>query len=87
MPNDFKEHPVTLTSIKEPYNPPLPEDESDDDGPALNAHGNVNGSEKRKRRAKRRAHELEDEAEGIWEYVKELVLRPGVAGGILGVGA
>ena len=30
--------------------------------------------------------ELEEEAEGIWEYVNDLVLRPGVAGGLLGVG-
>ena len=75
VPSDFKEHPATLTSIKEPL---VVDDEPEDDG---------TGNEKRKRRAKRRVHELEDEAEGVWDYVKDLVLRPGVAGGILGVGA
>ena len=75
VPSDFKEHPATITSVKEPL---VVEDEFEDDGTS---------NEKRKRRAKRRVHELEDEAEGVWEYVKDLVLRPGVAGGIFGVGA
>ncbi|THH05341.1 hypothetical protein EW145_g4869 [Phellinidium pouzarii] len=76
VPNNFKRDPATVTSESDPIID-FSSSEGDDE--------NVNGSEKRKRRVRRGLHEAEDEAEGIWEYAKEQLLRPGVAGGLIGV--
>lgn len=37
-------------------------------------------------KAKHYAHELEDEGFYLWNLIKHQLLRPGVAGGLLGVG-
>lgn len=53
-------------------------------------NSNTNGSAKRKER-KERAHEALDEYEeeglALWDRAKQTLLQPGVAGGVLGVGA
>ena len=77
---DFKEHPESVTSKA---NATLVF-ESDYEG---ENEGNANGSEKRKRRKERQSHDAQTEAEGLWVVVKERLLQPGVAGGLLGVGA
>lgn len=52
--------------------------------------GNTNGSAKRKER-KEHAHEAveeyEEEAVTLWNRAQQTLLQPGVAGGLLGVGA
>lgn len=50
---------------------------------------NTNGSQKRKERkerAKEFADEVEEESEELWARAKSTLLRPGVAGGIFGIG-
>lgn len=37
-------------------------------------------------KAKKYAHEIEDESFHLWNVAKQQLLRPGVAGGLLGVG-
>ncbi|KAH8115216.1 hypothetical protein DFH11DRAFT_1877008 [Phellopilus nigrolimitatus] len=73
--SDFKRDPATLTSEAEPFSGV---DEGDDDE-------NENGSAKRRRRARKAVDEAEHEAQGLWACAKEHLLRPGVAGGLLGV--
>ena len=77
---DFKEH---LESVTSKANATLVL-ESDYEG---ENEGNVNGSEKRKRRKERQSRDAQTEADGLWAVVKERLLQPGVAGGLLGVGA
>ena len=83
---DFKEHPESVTS-KANATLVLESDYEDGD------EGNVNGSEKRKRRKERQSHDAQTETEGqmevegLWAIAKERLLQPGVAGGLLGVGA
>ncbi|KAB5595448.1 hypothetical protein CTheo_1125 [Ceratobasidium theobromae] len=77
-PSDFKSNPHTVTSetTVRVY-------ESDDEG-----QGNRPGSSKRraaKDRAHKGFHEAEQEGLYLWAQFKERVLRPGTAGGILGV--
>ena len=43
------------------------------------------GSGSKKDKAKRYAHRAEAEAESAWDYTKSQIMRPGVAGGILGI--
>lgn len=74
---DFKSHPATTTSEADIY-----VEVTDDEGDV----GNVNGSEKRKRRVKKKIAEAEAEAADVWAVAKEHLLRPGVAGGLIGVG-
>jgi hypothetical protein len=45
----------------------------------------VSSSSSKKDKAKRYAHRAEAEAESLWESTKNQLLRPGVAGGILGI--
>ncbi|KZV82764.1 hypothetical protein EXIGLDRAFT_778226 [Exidia glandulosa HHB12029] len=82
----FKDHPTTVTSE---YVPP-----SDDElerkygiGSTARRSGNATGSSKadhRKEKAKEHLGRAEAEAATAWEYAKHQILRPGVAGGILG---
>ncbi|KAG8688438.1 hypothetical protein FRC08_011439 [Ceratobasidium sp. 394] len=77
-PHDFKSNPHTVTSETTPAH----YESSDDEG------GNRTGSSK-KRAAKERARKTLDDAEEeglyIWNQFKERIMRPGTAGGILGV--
>ncbi|EJD35575.1 hypothetical protein AURDEDRAFT_108923 [Auricularia subglabra TFB-10046 SS5] len=82
----FKEHPSTVTSE---YIPPTDEElerKYGSTGPS--SHRSHNQAEKDKHRrdkAKEHLHRAEHEAETAWEYAKTQILRPGVAGGILGI--
>lgn len=52
--------------------------------------GNTNGSAKRKERKERaqeKFDEYEEEGKDLWARAKHTILQPGVAGGLLGVGA
>jgi hypothetical protein len=52
--------------------------------------GNTSGSSKRKERkerAKESIEEYEEEGLQVWAQAKQKLLQPGVAGGLLGVGA
>lgn len=71
----FKNNPATTTSETRPFTSQSDSEEEEE--------GNVNGSEKRKRRKQRR---VENKAAGIWDVAKEQILRPGVAGGLIGLG-
>ncbi|EJD02596.1 uncharacterized protein FOMMEDRAFT_28328 [Fomitiporia mediterranea MF3/22] len=77
VPPNFKRDPVTVTSESGPYI-----DESSSEGDDKN----INGSEKRKRRRDRQLRNAETEAAGFFAAAKEQLLRPGVAGGLIGVG-
>lgn len=74
----FKDHPETVTSTSIPYeSPPRP------------VSGGVPpfpGSSNNNSKAKRNLRDAEDEAAGLWNAAKRQLLRPGVAGGLLGVG-
>jgi len=77
---DFKRNPVTVTSETDPL---TENDYYYDDG-------NVNGSAKRKARvgkekAKVTIGKAEREGVHLWGMAKEQLLRPGVAGGLMGV--
>ncbi|KAI5116453.1 hypothetical protein M0805_006174 [Coniferiporia weirii] len=76
VPNNFKNDPATLTSEA---------DRVVDFSSSEDEDTNVNGSEKRKRRARRQLRKAEREVEGVWERTREQLLRPGVAGGLIGV--
>ncbi|QRV72440.1 hypothetical protein RhiJN_15357 [Ceratobasidium sp. AG-Ba] len=77
-PHDFKSNPHTVTSETTPAHYESSEDES----------GNRTGSSKRraaKDRARKELKEAEEEGLYLWNQFKERVMRPGTAGGILGV--
>lgn len=96
-PSDFKSNPhVSISSYirRKPSDEsfqtvtsetvPATYDSSDDEG-----QGNRTGSSKRraaKDRARKSLHKAEEEGLYLWAQFKERVLRPGTAGGILGVG-
>jgi len=72
VPNDFKQHPHTTTSEFEPPTPDLPKDSSQKKSGKSHPHRGPRGLN-----SKDAAH---------WaSVVKEIVLRPTVAGGLLGV--
>lgn len=76
-PADFKTHPSTLTSEVADSNPPYPISES----PAPTG----------KPSARKRAHDAEKKAEAkslqLWGTIHEQLMRPAVAGGLIGVGS
>jgi len=71
--NDFKQHPITLTSLADP---PVTPDETDDAEYRFSTGG---------RKKQRRRSEAVQEAEGVLGWMQEQLLRPGVAGGLIGV--
>ncbi|KAF8607997.1 hypothetical protein BDV93DRAFT_536730 [Ceratobasidium sp. AG-I] len=81
-PHDFKSNPHTVTS----ETTPATYESSDDDDGKKNRTGSA---KKRAAHARERAQKgLEDaEEEGLylWNLIKERVMRPGTAGGIIGV--
>lgn len=74
----FKDHPATVTSTSIPYeSPPCPVSGGVPPFPGSSNKGN---------NAKRHLHDAEEEAASLWDAAKHQLLRPGVAGGLLGVG-
>lgn len=77
VPSDFKEHPSTLTSEVADSIPPL--SPSDSSAPPA------------KPSARKRAHDVEKKVEDrglqLWGTIHEQLMRPAVAGGLLGVGS
>ena len=73
---DFKEHPATTTSIQ---------DVPADNLPPVSqpSHKHPEGAADR---ARRYAHQAEDEGFYLLDLAKHYILRPAVAGGLLGVG-
>ncbi|KZT28921.1 hypothetical protein NEOLEDRAFT_1057143 [Neolentinus lepideus HHB14362 ss-1] len=69
VPSDFKQHPHTVTSETEVVR------ETDESVPPV----------PKKDKAKKRLHQAEVEGVYLWEIAKEHLLRPGVAGGLLGI--
>lgn len=67
----YKEHPATITSLNRPP--------TDDERSRRHY-------EKYRERAKKDLDAAERRGIGIWENMKERLLRPGVAGGLLGIG-
>lgn len=79
---DFKVHPATVTSETDI----LVEDASSDETDPGAAPGAPKKARKsRKNKAKRELRKAEDEGLYLWELAKEQILRPGVAGGLVGV--
>lgn len=76
-PSDFKSHPSTLTSEAADSIPPYPISKS----PASTG----------KPSARKRAHDAEKKAEAkslqLWGTIHEQLMRPAVAGGLIGVGS
>ena len=89
--HDFKEHPETVTSTADvpvesapvPISGGIPDHagSSTDEKPDERSRG-----QRAADKAKHYAHELEDEGFYLWNLAKHQLLRPGVAGGLLGVG-
>jgi len=71
-PTDFKSHPSTTTSESHV----IPQYESDDIGP---------GKKSRKQKAKQQLDRAEEEGIYLWDRLGESLLRPGVAGGLVGL--
>lgn len=72
---DFKEHPETITSTRDvPRETPA----------AVESHARRT---RRADRARKFAHQAEDEGFYLWNYAQHYILRPSVAGGLLGIGA
>ncbi|KAF8493610.1 hypothetical protein JB92DRAFT_3084920 [Gautieria morchelliformis] len=67
----FKEHPATTTSVNRPS--PDSEDDSQED------------SESHKKAARKNISRVEQRSSQLWERFKEQLIRPGVAGGLIGV--
>ncbi|KAI0342067.1 hypothetical protein BDW22DRAFT_1395949 [Trametopsis cervina] len=84
VPSDFKTNPETITSTADvPFEPaPIPISGGIPDHASRAAKPD---GKKAKSKAKAYAHELEDEGLHVWDLAKHHLLRPGVAGGLLGV--
>lgn len=81
--SDFRDHPESTFNAHD-----IPVDR--EPAPAHNhnhshAHGHPH-HENAADRARRYAHELEDEGFHLWTAAKHVLLRPAVAGGLLGIG-
>ena len=46
----------------------------------------VRERENLKKKAKKQLHHAEEEGTYLWNYLSERLLRPGVAGGLIGIG-
>lgn len=75
--NDFKSNPATVTSEAD-----VIVDYSDDDG------DDVDDSplDKKKRSGKKRLQRAEQKGLSLWNTSKQYLFRPGVAGGLVGIG-
>lgn len=71
VPVDFKEHPHTITSEADVV--------PDEDLP----HSK---SAARKKKAHKKLDQAEEEGLQLWNTAKHYILRPGVAGGLIGIG-
>jgi hypothetical protein len=74
---DFKSNPATYTSEAR-----MTFDDKYDDL-AADHH---DGKNKQKKKAQKAYREVEVEGEYIWEVIKQYLFRPGVAGGLIGLG-
>lgn len=89
VPQDFKENPRTVTQESVVYEEsPAVGDFPQSRPSKTNANGYVNGHSKESKRSKASRQVQEVQAEGlyIWESAKHYLLRPGVAGGLVGLG-
>lgn len=77
--SDFKSNPATFTSEAQVT-------VDDDYGDLTTARSGAN-NKKFKKNAKKGFREAEAEGEYLWEVTKQYILRPGVAGGLIGLGA
>jgi hypothetical protein len=75
VPTDFKEHPATVTSKADV----VPDEDEDLVGQSKPSS--------RKKKAQKRLEEAEEEGLQLWHTAKQYILRPGVAGGLIGIGA
>jgi len=72
VPSDFKENPHTITSDA----PVFPENDE---------HGFPPPGNNKKGKSGRRLHEAQAEGVYLWDSAKHYLLRPGVAGGLIGL--
>jgi len=72
-PHDFKQHPHTVTSEADVI-PQYP------DSPSPRP-----GSHSKRAKAKKQFEKAEEEGEYLWARLQEQLLRPGVAGGLIGI--
>ncbi|KAI0691777.1 hypothetical protein BC835DRAFT_1359898 [Cytidiella melzeri] len=81
---DFKQNPATVTSTAgvPTESAPIP---ISGGLPSHTTSGSRSKGQKASDKAKKYAHELEDEGFYLWNFAKHQLLRPGVAGGLLGV--
>jgi hypothetical protein len=78
--SDFKSNPATFTSEAQVT--------VDDDYGDLNTTTRAGANNKNfKKNAKKGFREAEAEGEYLWEITKQYILRPGVAGGLVGLSA
>ena len=75
---DFKEHPETVTSTQ---------DVPREDSATVESHARRTRRSTPADRARKYAHQAEDEGFYLWNYAQHYILRPSVAGGLLGIGA
>lgn len=74
----YKSHPETSTSVAR-----ADFDDDEDDEDAFPSSGSP---KKKRKRANKRLEEVEAEGLYLWEVTKRYLLRPGVAGGLVGLG-
>ena len=90
--SDFKEHPATTTSVQDVPVQPAPYPVSGGIPPTHTTSGGHAAPEPSRGqraadKAKKYVHDAEEEGFYLWNVAKHHLLRPGVAGGLIGVGA
>jgi hypothetical protein len=86
--HDFKEHPATLTSeadVIDQYPPPPPPTVGSTHKTSSAKDTAKNKARQIEREAREVAHKAEEEGLYLWDQLKDYVLRPGVAGGLVGI--
>lgn len=94
VPQDFKENPRTVTQESVVYEEesPIVGDFPQSRPSKSKVNGYVNGPssgnsrESKRSKARHQVHEVQEEGLYIWESAKHYLLRPGVAGGLVGLG-
>lgn len=87
--HDFKTHPATVTSTSSvPFEPtpvPISGGVPAHTGPLESPEERPKG-QRAANKAKKYVHDAEEEGSHLWHVAKHHLLRPGVAGGLMGVG-
>jgi hypothetical protein len=86
--HDFKEHPATLTSeadVIDQYPPPPPPTVGSTHKTSSAKDTAKSKARQVEREAREVAHKAEEEGLCLWDQLKDYVLRPGVAGGLVGI--